>query len=126
MALEPTKYINLIQSVFGNDHSPQFPGTWSLAWLDTSGTEITGTGYARAPVANDSTVWGVDGATVTNIAPIDGGTPGASDWPDIYSVALHDEFGDQVITAALTTPVTPVSGTPVVILAGDAVVSVNA
>jgi len=126
MALEPAKYINLIQSVFGDDHSPQFPGTWSLAWLDTAQNEITGTGYARVPVANASALWAVDGATVTNLEAIDGGTQGASDWPDIYYLALCDEFGDLVITGALTTPVTPVSGTPVVLLAGDAVVSVDA
>ena len=126
MTLSATKYANLVQAVFGDDHSAQFPDTWSLAWLDTTGTEITGTGYARVPVANDSTVWTVDGATVTNLAAIDGGTPGASDWPDIYFVALYDAFGGVVITGELTAPVTPVSGTPVVLLAGDVVVSVDA
>lgn len=113
----------LLGSVFGDDHSPLLPDVWSLAWLDATGEEITGTGYQRMDIPNDSVTWDVD-SVVTNLVDIDGGMPTAGDWPTIHGVALLDTYGATVLSGVLAEPLEPVPSTPVVFEAGELTIGV--
>lgn len=127
MTLEPSRYADLVDAVFGDRHSDAFPDTWMLGWEDENGDEITGTGYVRMPVANTSAVWAWDDTVLVNQVPLDGGTPTGTDWPDIHALILCDPSGGGVIfRAILAEPVVPVEGTPVAVLAGAVTVSVDA
>lgn len=123
--LELDQYENLLAAIFGDDHSPRFPDVWHLGFVDENDDEITGSGYARVPVANDSDTWGYDGDSdaVANLDPIDGGTPTDDDWPDIHGVVLFDESGQRVFTAFLGAPTIPVEDEPLGIEAGALTIS---
>ena len=123
--LYPGKFGALVQAVVGEAHAPTFPDVLYLALLDSGNSEVTGTGYARVSVPNDATVWGDDGDTVTNVQPLDAGTPGAGDWPDVHAIGFFDEFDEVIIDGALTAPITPAAGVPIVFLAGSIVWSVS-
>lgn len=126
MTLQPDWTSSLVDAVFGDLHSPAFPDTWFLGWEDENGDEVTGTGYVRMPVENTTAVWVWDDGTLVNQVPLDGGTPGADDWPEVHAMILCTPTGDVVFRAVLTVPVVPEEGTPLVLLAGDVTVGVDA
>src|SRR5690606_36589007 len=111
--------------VVGDDHSPRFPDVWFLGFLDEDEDEITGSGYVRVPIDNNSATWGYDAELVAmvNLDPIGGGTPDADDWPDIHGVALFDESGQRVFTVLLGAPSVPAEGVPLGFEAGVLAIS---
>lgn len=114
----------LMGAVVGDDHAPTFPDVWFLAFYDENGDELTEAGYQRVAVPNTSQVWEIDGATATNLDPIDAGTPEEA-WPDIHFVGLLDDTGTPVFYTPLDDPYGPIEGQAVSLDAGGLTVSLG-
>ena len=95
----------------------------------TGGTEITGTGYARASCGVGATSWVWDAALhgVKNVADILFPLAGANDWIQAIAGAVYDASvaGNLWGHAALLAPVLPSLGDQVRIPAGSLVIRFN-
>jgi len=136
----------LLDAVLGNPNYPTSLGSASVFGPSVSvpslyvalftatpsasggGTECAGTGYARAPVSQNTTNWpAASSASKTNGAAISFGQAGAGDWGTLTAWGIYDALtgGNLLFFGPLTQPSAVASGDAVTLPAGAVAIALT-
>lgn len=102
----------MLESVLGGSAYTK-AATVYIALKDAGGTELSGSGYARVSVTNDSTSWNTSSAGSAKTNKIAFTFPIATgSWSAAHSVAIYDDptAGNLLYSGTLTADVTVASG----------------
>lgn len=131
MAVSETVANALLDALLGDAHLSSVPDALYLGLSttdpDTSITELSGDGYERALVPNDSATWPAASGAAKSNGRVILLAAATADWPEVGWWVLYDAAtsGNVVASAALSAPVTVTTGRTPRFVVGSLTVSLG-